>query len=118
MIRKGRQQCEAHRRDGHRCSAPAIPGGWVCRVHGGSAPQVRSAARRILLLEAYAAAVTAWQADPGIPGQLTSRQIELLGRAAIAQRELEEYEERMEAIRQLAITLKLRAHAAVPGAAS
>jgi hypothetical protein len=89
-MRKGRQQCEAHRRDGARCTAPAIEGHHVCRVHGGSAPQVRRAARRNQLLEAYAAAVQAWQADPGIPGQLTRRQIELLGRASIAQRELEE----------------------------
>jgi hypothetical protein len=63
----------------------------------------------MLLLEAYAAAVAAWQADPGISGQLTSRQIELLGRAAIAERELREFEERIEAIRQLRADLRLLA---------
>ena len=62
----------------------------------------------MLLLEAYAEAVAAWQADPGIPGQLTSRQIDLLGRAARAQRDLEAYDEHMEAIRQLAAMLKVR----------
>lgn len=32
-----------------RCKNPPIPGGTVCRIHGGSAPQVRAAgARRVL----------------------------------------------------------------------
>lgn len=29
---------------GQQCGKPAIPGGTVCRLHGGSAPQVRSKA--------------------------------------------------------------------------
>ncbi len=41
--------CTAHRQDGHPCKAKAIRGGSVCRVHGGSAPQVRHAANRRLL---------------------------------------------------------------------
>lgn len=40
--------CNAHRTDGEPCRAPAIRGGTVCRVHGGSAPQVKEAARRRL----------------------------------------------------------------------
>jgi hypothetical protein len=42
-------KCSAHRQDGHPCKALAIKGGTVCRVHGGSAPQVRQAANRRLL---------------------------------------------------------------------
>lgn len=110
-IRKGRRQCEAHRRDGARCRAPAIPGGYVCRVHGGSAPQVRASARRLWLLERYAAAVAAWQANPGIPGQLTDRQIHLLGRASRAQRDVEEYEARLAAIARLRAELRRQAAA-------
>lgn len=41
--------CSAHRQDGEPCQAKAIRGGTVCRVHGGSAPQVRAAAMRRLL---------------------------------------------------------------------
>ncbi len=42
-------KCTAHRQDGKNCKAQAIRGGSVCRVHGGSAPQVRQAATRRLL---------------------------------------------------------------------
>lgn len=44
-----RAQCAAHSRTGNRCKHPAILGGSVCPYHGGSAPQVREAARRRLL---------------------------------------------------------------------
>lgn len=44
-------KCSAHRQDGVDCQAQAIKGGTVCRVHGGSAPQVKQAAM-IRLLEA------------------------------------------------------------------
>ena len=33
---------------GERCRKPPIPGGSVCHVHGGNAPQVRAAASRRL----------------------------------------------------------------------
>ena len=33
-------QCKATSRKGTRCGQPAIPGGTVCRYHGGAAPQV------------------------------------------------------------------------------
>jgi len=120
--RKDRRQCEADRRDGARCSAPAIPGGTVCRVHGGSAPQVRRAATRVWLMERVIAAVEAWQADPGVPGQLTATQLERLGRAAIAERDLAEYETKLTVIRLLRAELSLRAadrrdpHASTPDA--
>jgi hypothetical protein len=42
--------CSANRSNGAKCKAPAITGARVCRVHGGSAPQVIAAARRRLLL--------------------------------------------------------------------
>jgi hypothetical protein len=34
---------------GERCTQPAIPGGTVCRYHGGGAPQVKAAAEQRLL---------------------------------------------------------------------
>lgn len=42
-------RCSATNRQGNRCGQAAIPGGFVCRFHGGSAPQVRAAARRRLM---------------------------------------------------------------------
>lgn len=44
-----KRTCTAHRSDGQPCGAAAIAGGTVCRLHGGSAPQVRDAARQRLL---------------------------------------------------------------------
>lgn len=46
-------QCTATSRKGKRCRMPAIRGGTVCRMHGGSAPQVRAAANRRLALNTY-----------------------------------------------------------------
>lgn len=43
-------QCTATNRQGKRCGKSAIPGGNVCRMHGGAAPQVQRKAR-IRLLE-------------------------------------------------------------------
>ncbi len=37
-------QCTATNKAGKRCGGAAIKGGNVCRIHGGSAPQVRAAA--------------------------------------------------------------------------
>jgi hypothetical protein len=42
-------RCHAHRRDGEQCGSDAVKGATVCRMHGGSAPQVKAAARRRLL---------------------------------------------------------------------
>lgn len=42
-------QCTANRTNGQPCKGQAISGATVCRVHGGSAPQVIEAARRRLL---------------------------------------------------------------------
>jgi hypothetical protein len=37
-------RCSATNRKGTRCERPTIPGGTVCRFHGGAAPQVKAAA--------------------------------------------------------------------------
>jgi len=42
-------RCTAKTRSGRGCKNPPILGGTVCRMHGGSAPQVRAAASRRLL---------------------------------------------------------------------
>lgn len=44
--------CKATNRQGRRCGKPPIPGGAVCRMHGGAAPQVKDAAEaRLRALE-------------------------------------------------------------------
>lgn len=44
------ERCSAHsKRSGKPCTQPAIAGGTVCRMHGGSAPQVQAAARERLM---------------------------------------------------------------------
>ena len=42
---RGVRSCSAHSRTGKPCKYPSIPGGTVCRFHGGGAPQVQQAAR-------------------------------------------------------------------------
>ena len=39
-----RPRCGATNNRGQRCRYPPIPGGTVCRFHGGGAPQVKAAA--------------------------------------------------------------------------
>lgn len=46
-----RRQCTATNRSGERCGRAPIPGGTVCRVHGGAAPRVKAAAERRLALQ-------------------------------------------------------------------
>src|SRR5262245_26164447 len=55
-------QCSAHSKQTKKqCGRKAIPGGTVCRYHGGAAPQVKAAAdRRIQELEQPAIAYLAW----------------------------------------------------------
>jgi hypothetical protein len=45
-------RCTAHTTRGKPCNGPAVTGTGVCRVHGGSAPQVIAAARRRILAAA------------------------------------------------------------------
>jgi hypothetical protein len=100
--RKGRDRCTGHRSDGQPCQATAIEGGLVCLTHGGSAPQVRMAARRLVLMERVHDACLSWEAvhDPDrLPGRMCSlREAGALGRIAIAERELEAHEADMELI--------------------
>ena len=99
MVRKGRDRCTGRRRDGQPCQATAIEGGFVCPAHGGGAPQVQIAARRRVLQLRYLEVYEAWQADRGIPGQLTKTQFDLLVRASDAQRALEQFERDVTLIR-------------------
>lgn len=43
-----RAKCRATNRQGKRCGKFPIPGGVVCRMHGGAAPQVKAAAEKRL----------------------------------------------------------------------
>ncbi len=43
-----RPTCKATNNRGQRCKYPPIPGGTVCRFHGGNAPQVRAKAEERL----------------------------------------------------------------------
>jgi hypothetical protein len=45
-------RCNGTNREGGPCGRPPIPGGTVCRFHGGSAPQTKQAAQRRLLAAA------------------------------------------------------------------
>ena len=42
------QKCHARNRQGQQCGNWAIPGGAVCRMHGGASPKVQAAARERL----------------------------------------------------------------------
>lgn len=95
-LRKGRDQCTAHRRDGEECQAPAIPGGLVCRRHGGAAPQVAIKAAHFELLTAVAAANEAFKAARGTPGEFDA-----LCAWSRAKNALDEHEARMEQLRVL-----------------
>lgn len=42
-------RCRAHNRSGGQCRNRPIPGGTVCRMHGGGSPKVQNAAKMRLL---------------------------------------------------------------------
>lgn len=56
------RKCSARCSDGSPCGAWAIRGGTVCKVHGGSAPQVRAAAARRLFELRMARHAEHWEA--------------------------------------------------------
>jgi hypothetical protein len=54
-------KCTATNRKGNRCTQPHIPGGTVCRYHGGAAPQVQQKAmERLRALQTPAIDALAW----------------------------------------------------------
>ena len=85
--------CSANRTNGTPCRKAAIAGGTVCPTHGGSAPQVKEAARlRILALVDPALGVLARAVRPrkavkGRPWEPTSQEIsaakDILDRAGL-----------------------------------
>jgi hypothetical protein len=98
-LRKGRRQCEATTRDGERCQAPAIPGGSVCKRHGGTAAQVRILAALFLLYEARSEAADTLTAAMGTPGEL---------QAMVAWSKADNAVKRAERIRELQAELRRR----------
>lgn len=79
-------QCKATTRQGNRCKTDAIRGATVCRMHGGSAPQVKAAAKRRLLEAAdpAAAALVKIALDEGMDPRVRVMAIrDLLDRAGI-----------------------------------
>ena len=53
--------CTATNRQGKRCGKSPIPGGTVCRMHGGAAPQVmEAAAKRLFKLQHPALDALQW----------------------------------------------------------
>lgn len=53
--------CKATNRQGRRCGKSPIPGGVVCRMHGGAAPQVQEAAKERLRRLAHGPALDAME---------------------------------------------------------
>lgn len=58
---KSSDTCSVTRRDGRPCQASTTPGGFVCRRHGNSAPQVQAVAKLRLLQAAVIDGTLAWQ---------------------------------------------------------
>lgn len=67
------RRCKAQRRDGQPCRNWSIRGGYVCRMHGGAAPQVKAKARaRVEMARIYREAMAAATARNVTP-RATSR---------------------------------------------
>jgi len=99
--RRWRERCSGRRRDGQRCRAWAIPGGFVCPLHGGSAPQVRIAARRRLLRERHLEALQ----DLAERGRGTARWYQAWDEVTAAERAIEQYESDLDLIALMKIEL-------------
>ena len=112
-LRKGRDQCTAHRRDGEQCLAPAVEGAVVCRKHGGASPQVQIAAKHFVLMEAHYIAVREWGEARGTP-----REFDALCKALGARRDLDAYEAKLLQLAHLRAAVKeLKADAETASAA-
>lgn len=75
-------RCTARKRSGDQCRAFAVKGATVCRMHGGAAPQVRSAAKvRAAELEAHTVAAR-MVARAGVDVDPIEHLLESLHRAA------------------------------------
>lgn len=61
-------RCEGHYKTGERCRREAIPGGTVCKQHGGAAPHVQAvaAARIGNAADQMAALLIEWANDPDV----------------------------------------------------
>lgn len=78
------KQCKAHSsRTGEQCKSYAIIGGDVCVTHGGSAPQVREAARK-RILRMVDDALTGMAALAGIAGSGLGAESEAVRQRALA----------------------------------
>lgn len=94
--------CTATNRQGERCGKEAIPGGTVCRFHGGAAPQVRARAverikeARDLALDRLIESLQPdpeYPLDPRVLADITdkfTRQVELLEGRATERKEVAE----------------------------
>ena len=102
-IRAGNEPCECTNRDGSPCKAPAIPGGFVCRRHGGNAPQVKIKAEHRRLQEALWFAYADWRDARGTP-----EAFDLLCKTSAAERELEDYERKMRLLAELRAWVKAK----------
>jgi hypothetical protein len=107
-LRKGRTRCSATRRDGEPCQAPAIKGGAVCRVHGGSTRLAQIAAGLEVRQFAYVDAIEAWKQV----GDFDS-----LCRMLAAGRELDAYEAKLAWLRELRRAAKASDAARMPSGA-
>lgn len=82
----GSVKCSAHTSSGRPCKRWAIVGGTVCPTHGGSAPQVREAARRRITDMVLSNLSTAQRLidDPETPAPVRARLlIDMLDRAGL-----------------------------------
>lgn len=108
-LRAGREQCTATRRDGAPCEAPAIPGGLVCKRHGGGAPRVKIAAQHRQLEEAVWMAYADWQEV-----RRSGDGFEAVCKITHAERELGKYELKMRLLSELRAWIRSRRTTATP----
>lgn len=70
-------RCTARKRNGEPCKAMAARGANVCRVHGGSAPQVKAAAQRRLqnAADAIIERLLGFALDQGVPNDIALKAV-------------------------------------------